>query len=105
MIRRVYIAGAYSAPTREQIDDNIAHARQAAIYLNHQGYATFCPHLNTAHFEDVMTISSGDWVARCVKWLEVSDCIYILTGSEHSVGTGIELGLAKALGLEIMYEE
>lgn len=105
-MKRIYVAGAYSAPTRDQVEDNIAHARAAAIELNRQGWAVYCPHLNTAHFEELLPeLTGGDWLARCAAWLECCDAIFVLTGSEHSVGSGIEVGLAKSLGLEIIHEQ
>lgn len=105
-MKKIFISGAYSAPTRDQVEDNIAHARQAAIELTRQGWAVFCPHLNTAHFEERLPeLTGGDWLARCVAWLECCDAIYVLAGSDHSVGTGIEVGLAKSLGLEIIHEQ
>lgn len=104
-MKRIYIAGAYTAPTPEQVEENIAHARAAAIELTREGWAVFCPHLNTAHFEELLPeLTGGDWLARCVAWLECCDAIYVLKGSEQSKGTGVELGFAKALGLEIMFE-
>ena len=105
-MRKLYISGSYSAPAPEGVADNIAHAKAAAVEMTRQGWAVFTPHLNSGHFEELLPeLTGGDWLSRCVAWLECCDAIYILSGSEQSVGTGIEVGLAKSLGLEIIHEQ
>lgn len=62
-IVKVYLSAPYTAPTPTGIDLNIANARRVAIDLWNDGFAVYCPHMNTAHFEHLLTrelIMQGD---------------------------------------------
>lgn len=45
-----------------------------------------------------------DYYRYSMGWLEVSDCLYVLKGSEFSKGTQAEIERAKELNIPILYE-
>jgi hypothetical protein len=96
----IYIAGPYSASTKEQKEKNIAVARDAAIRLWSNGFAAICPHLNTSHFEDhcideeVFLEGDKRILARC-------DGVFLLPGWEGSAGATSEKRFAKHLGIPV----
>ncbi len=47
-VRRIYIAGKFSAPTREGVELNIARAIDAGILVCSLGFAPVIPHANTS---------------------------------------------------------
>lgn len=50
----LYIAAPYRAATTAQISNNIHEAALMAQYYWLQGFAVICPHLNSAHFDDLV---------------------------------------------------
>jgi hypothetical protein len=46
-----------------------------------------------------------EYMSVCLNMLSMCDCIYMLHGWEKSEGAKEELGLAKAKGLEVIYED
>jgi hypothetical protein len=102
-MRLIYVAGKYGAPTQEGISANIAHARQAAINLWRSGWSVFCPHMNTAHLDDIVkreVFLDGD-----LEILKRCDAIYMLSNWQESEGAKKEYALAKYLELEIYFED
>ena len=98
----IYVAGPYRAPTKEGISANIERAREAMLKLMLDGWTVFCPHTMTAHCDGLL--SDTAFLKNGLAMLEKCDAIYLLRNSEHSTGTMMELGLAKALKLEIITE-
>ncbi len=70
-MKRAYVMGPYRAPTWEGIEANIQRAKELAVALWQMGYAVFCPHLNTAHFDGLApddVFLEGD-----LEWASVGD--------------------------------
>jgi len=102
LMRVIYIAGPYRAETKAGIAHNIKHAREAAVKMWQEGYAVFCPHMNTAWFDGVVpdvTFLLGD-----IEILSRCDAIYLLKGFDKSVGARREYAVARKLKLEIIFE-
>ena len=101
-MRVIYVAGKYRADENgEGLYDNIICAEVAARMLWKEGWATICPHLNSAFF-------GGDDNIYLVGYLEIlrrCDAIYMLKGWQDSVGARQELELAIELNKEVIYEE
>jgi hypothetical protein len=72
-VKRAYVAGPYRAPTQEGIDRNIAEAKEIAVALWQMGFATFCPHMNSAHFDGLADDSV--WLEGDLAWLRVSQLL------------------------------
>ena len=92
----IFISGPYRG---DSIDDNIDHASDIAQRLWKTGWAVICPHMNSMHFEEDSRFLSGylEILSRC-------DAIYMLRGWAQSEGAREELRVAKANGLQVMYE-
>ncbi|MDD5417552.1 MAG: DUF4406 domain-containing protein [Candidatus Nanoarchaeia archaeon] len=114
----IYVSGPYTDKTKESIEKNIENARNAGIRLSKKGYSVIIPHMNTAYFdehngqfiEDSKTELSGKfWLAQDFELLSRCDIVYVLKerhnqSNERSVGTDMEVRLAKELGIPIVHE-
>lgn len=103
----IYIAGPYTSDTRSGIDNNIEHAKKAALELSANGWAPITPHLNLYHFEDYEICGLFDyttWMDIDVSILMRCDAIFMLKGWEHSKGSTHEHALAEQQELKIYYE-
>lgn len=76
------------------IDDNIKRARAIAIQLWEMGYAVICPHLNTAHFEELCTCSYEEYLAGDMEFLEMSDILVL--GYDWNRSSGATKEFARA---------
>lgn len=96
----IYVAGPY----RGDVQNNIAAARERSIRLWEEGHTVICPHMNSAHFEDVCeNISDEEWLQRCINLLARCDAIALVEGWEKSVGTKLEVDYAKKYGIPIIF--
>ncbi len=95
----VFLSGKYSG----DIDENIQTARNAAIKLWEKGYAVFCPHLNTAHFEIDCMCEYNDYLNGDLEILKRCDEIHMLPGWEKSTGAKIEHDFALKNDIVIKY--
>ena len=101
-----YIAGPYTADTKEQVDKHIKQAAEAAAYYYKRGYAVYCPHLQTSqidrHHNHANHLTYTDWMRNDIYWLEKCDTVVFLPGSDKSNGAQIERLVAEALGKTIV---
>jgi hypothetical protein len=96
-----YVSGKY---TTGDIPSNIAHARRIAIKLWELGYAVFCPHLNTSHFELDCKATYDDFIKGDLEIVERCDLIVMLSGWKDSPGAIRERQTALEVGIPIYYE-
>lgn len=88
----VYIAGPYHAESHWLIDQHIQRAREAAVAITYMGLGFFCPHLNSAHFEqDCPEVPVEHWYEQDLRFLGSCDAVYLLPGWQDSKGTLAEL--------------
>ena len=105
-MKKVYIAGRYSAPTVIEALANIRIGQRAATEALLKGYAVFCPwcdhqlflQLREGESIDVATIKE-----HSMEWLKVSDEVWVLPGWETSHGTCDEIIVAKDRGIPVVY--
>lgn len=105
-MKRIYIAGAYSANNVITVLDNIRIGIRASTELFLKGYSPFCPWLDF-HFQLMLregeTLSVEDYYRYSIDWLEVSGAIYVLPNSENSKGTQKEIKSAVDLNIPVFY--
>lgn len=96
-MKRVYIAGAYSADNVIDVLKNIGRGEFLAAEVFRRGYAPFCPW----HDKDYIIKRPDDdfkvtqFYSYSLTWLEVSDCVLLVPGWENSEGTKFEIKFAK----------
>ena len=100
----LYIAGPYMGPTYRHIEANIMDARLAAIELAEAGIGFFCPHLNSAHFEQwTPDVPESFWKTLDMQMLKHCDAILMLPRWDKSSGARAEKVEAERLGLPVFY--
>jgi hypothetical protein len=104
-MKRVYVAGCYSADNVLDVLKNIGNGEMVCSELFLKGYAPFCPW----HDKDyVIRYPYADFTVEMfydysMAWLEVSDYVLVLPNSEHSKGTQLEIKKAKELNIPVFY--
>ncbi len=91
-MRVIYVAGRYSAPTEAQVKENIAIAEKYAQKIWKAGHAAICPHLNTAHWGNLLT--HDQFIAGDLEIIKRCDAVYLIPGWEHSKGARQENAFA-----------
>jgi hypothetical protein len=106
-MKRVYIAGAYSADNVISVLGNIRNGIRGSVETLMEGYAVFCPWIDfqfSLALREDETLTVEDYYNYSMAWLEVSDALLILPGWEQSVGTKAEIARAKELNIPVFYE-
>ena len=88
----VYIAGPYTAPTKEGVSANIAKAEEAARAVWAMGHAAICPHTNSAHFDDVASYET--FAEGYLQMLDAADAVLVVGDWRNSRGTCREMAEA-----------
>ena len=107
----VYIAGPYSGKTHDhqsynEIDANIAQAREAAKFLAENGMPFYCPHTNTAHFEVIAPdLPVEYWYEMDNVFVDLSSAVFLVEGWQVSLGTQGEMRRARRSGKPIFYPD
>ena len=106
-MRKVYIAGPYTAPTPEKVEENVKRAEAAAWLYYLIGYAVFCPHTQThkihLRYNYDELIGYDDWLQADIAFLKDCDLVAFLPGWEDSKGARMEFNIAIALGIQITF--
>ena len=107
LIKRVYIAGAYSADNVLSVLNNMRKGMRLGLEVLLAGFSPFVPWFDY-HFQLFLRegeeLTVEDYYNYSLKWLEVSDAILIVPGSENSNGTKKEIKRAKKLNIPIFYD-
>lgn len=102
----VYISGKYTGNTSEEIERNIAHARNTAVRVWKAGFFAHTPHMNTAFFEKeprLAHIKKEDYVERDLWILGRCDVILMLDNWAESEGAKQEKAYAERMGIPVLY--
>ena len=106
-MKRIYIAGAYSADNVITILDNIREGMRLATKVLLLGYAPFCPWLDF-HFQLMLRgdekLTVEDYYRYSIAWLKVSDAMLLVPGWQSSRGTKTEMEIADKMGIPIYYD-
>lgn len=102
-MKRVYVAGAYSADNVLDCLRNIGKGEEYSTIIFNMGFAPFCPW----HDKDFIIRNwNADYTVQqfydfCIAWLEVSQYMFLVPGWENSKGTLKEIDIAKRLSIPI----
>jgi hypothetical protein len=101
-MKRIYLAGAYSADNVLDILHNMRKGIRTAASLVKAGYAVYCPWLDyqLSFFEDISVKQYYDY---SMAWLEVADEVWVLPDWENSKGTKREIKRARELDIPVKY--
>lgn len=97
-MRLVYVAGPYSAPDRDGVEENIARAELLGLEVCKLGAMPVIPHSNTAHpfFEAAQPYQF--WIEGTLELLRRSDAVVLTSDWERSSGARGEVAEAQRLG-------
>lgn len=105
-MKRVYVAGAYSADNILGVLDNIREGLRWSTQVFLAGHAPFAPWLDF-HFQlmlrDNENLTVEQYYQYSLEWLRVSDIVFVTPGWENSRGTYAEIAEATRLGIPIVY--
>lgn len=93
----IYIAGQYSG----DVSHNIQIAKEESLKLWKMGFTVFCPHMNTANFEN--DIPYNRVMDGCIEILEKCDAVVLLQNWEQSTGAKIEKEFAENHDIPVYY--
>lgn len=104
-MKRVYVAGAYSANNIIDCLKNIGRGEDYAAQVFMLGYAPFCPWHDADY---VIKNWNKDFTVKMfydysMAWLDVSDAVFVIPGWEESKGTLAEIERAKELNIPVVY--
>jgi nucleoside 2-deoxyribosyltransferase len=104
-MKRIYVAGPYSANNVLDVLKNIGRGEKACAELFAMGYAPFCPWHDKSYVTDN---PNGDFTVQqfyefSMAWLEVSDAVLVVPGWENSKGTIAEIERATELVIPVFY--
>jgi len=102
-MKRIYVAGPYSAGNVLDVLRNIGRGEAVCAELFERGYAPFCP------WHDKQYVTSNPNGAYTVEqfyeyslaWLEVSDAVLLVGDWTTSKGTLAEVARAKEIGIPV----
>ena len=86
-MKRIFIAGRYSADNVIDILTNIAEGTRLSTEILLLGYAPFCPWFDYQfhlYLRDNETLSLSDYYNYTMEWLRVSDAVLVLSNSKNS---------------------
>jgi hypothetical protein len=104
----IYVAGPYSAHTKEERDIHVVRAYKIAQELWLRGYVVICPHLNTYGFEGSASLGDDNWEAMFKMFLvgdfEIisrCDAVVMLPFWKQSKGACAEFVFAHWMGIPV----
>jgi hypothetical protein len=103
-MKKVYVAGAYSADNVMDVLHNIGFGIEACSDLLGFGFAPFCPWLDYHFALFNRKIPKQSFYDYSLAWLEASDAVWVLPGWENSKGTIAEIAKAESLNIPVFYD-
>ena len=98
----LYVAGPYRADTREGIELNIQSARAVAVRAAKKGWAVICPHLNTAHMDELAPeLDDQFWLDATMEMMRRCDAVVLVQGWSESNGSCAEIEEAERLDMDV----
>jgi len=102
-MRRVYVAGAYSAPNVTDVLSNMRRGLRLSVEVLQAGFCPFCPWIDF-QFGLLDDITIDQYYRYSLAWLEVSDAVLVVPeGAEKSKGTQAEIKRAEELAIPVFW--
>ena len=104
-MKKVYVAGAISAPSIEDGLKNIRKGIVAGAELLKLGYSPYVPHLDYQFnlVQDKVHIDVETYYKHDLEWLKLCNCMLVLPGWESSRGVNNEIEIAEQCGIPIYF--
>lgn len=105
-MKRIYVAGAYSADNPLEILDNMRRGINKSIEVFAAGLSPFSPWLDFQFHlmrNDNQRFTVQNYYDYSMNWLEVSDAVLVVEGWKNSRGTKAEIARAEELDIPIFY--
>ena len=104
-MKRVYVAGAFSADNVLQVLKNIGRGELACAKVFQAGFSPFCPWHDKSYQMSLPEVEfpTGMFYAHSMAWLDVSEAVLVLPGWENSKGTIREIEQAHKLNIPVFY--
>ena len=100
-MRRVYVAGAYSAPNVIDVLGNMRRGLRLSVEVLKAGFAPFSPWLDF-QFGLIEDVTLAEYYRYSLAWLEVADAVLVVPqGASQSKGTQAEIARARELGIPV----
>lgn len=105
-MKKVYVAGKYSADNIIDCLKNIGKGKKACAELFHDGLFPFCPWHDASYVEDACDahIDKSLFYKASLAWLEVSDAVYVISGRYDGGGVDKEIKRAKELNIPVFHD-
>jgi hypothetical protein len=102
-LKRVYIAGPYSADNVLDVFENMRRGMVLATQVRQLGFAPFCPWMDFMYFflNNKIPFTIDNCYEYSMKWLEVSDAVLLVPGWRDSKGSMAEVDNAWELGIPV----
>lgn len=97
----IQVVGPYRSKTINQVYENVALARKAAIAIFRRGHYAITPHTNTAFMDGV--VPDERFLALALLLIEHVDAVLLLPGWTNSRGSEAEKLKAERLGKRIFF--
>jgi glycosyltransferase involved in cell wall biosynthesis len=96
----IYVAGPYNPQNGRTIEENRSAAAEVAAVIRSRGMAAIVPHLESHLGEEVLT--ECGWLAHGFELMRRCDAVALAPGWRESFGAGLEVSLAKDLGMPLV---
>jgi hypothetical protein len=102
-MKRVYVAGPYSADNVLDVLRNIGRGEKVCAELFSLGLAPFCPWHDKSYVTDKphYDFTVQQFYDYSMAWLEVSDAVLLIGDWQSSKGTLAEIERAEELGIPV----
>ena len=102
-MKKVYVAGKYSADNVLDVLKNIGIGRKTCAELFAMGFAPFCPWHDAAYVIDNpnFTHDKKAFYEASLLWMECCDAVYVISGKGEGTGVDAEIERAEELGIPV----
>ena len=102
-MKKVYVAGDYSADNVIDVLKNIGRGREACAELFSYVFAVFCPWHDASYVIDKPYYHHDKlrFYDASMEWLRVSDAVYVISGEGKGGGVDAEIKIANELGIPV----